>query len=235
MKGKTTDKKGKGISIKLVKLGSLLDLARNACTFSTGARPVFMIKKDGRYLVVTLGIHIGETRTAFYAESKKSGNFLLYCPKSPANGEETAEIVESPESYMADQSSYKIPIVGISGKAFVEEKDYRKGRVECVEALDPGSVVRSVIGRASEDEAPMPKVYSFTYKSERYIGSFQVLEDEDIKVFCYAKAGTEKAFSFFRYNYTDGRLDQTDSLGEHSFIYTRVINLAEPFPFFKPD
>jgi hypothetical protein len=232
---KTTEKSGKGLHVKLIRLDTLLDLARNACTFSAGTRPIFMIKKGALYLVISLGIHIGSTRTAFFAESKKDGNFLVYSPKNLADGAETAEITDSIRGYALDQSYYKIPIVELTGNAFFEEKDYKKGKVECVSASDYGSIVRSVIVRSAEEESTMPKVYAFTYKGERHIGSFSLLEDEDTKVFCYAKAGTGKAFSFFRYSYTDDRLDTADSIGEHSFIYVRVINLSEPFPFFKPD
>ena len=68
-----------------------------------------------------------------------------------------------------------------------------------------------------------------------YAGSFSLLgEEDDTRVFAFARLEANGKHHFFRYNYNTDKVELTDSFGEHSYMYLRIINLQEAPSFFKP-
>ncbi|MFI5412686.1 MAG: hypothetical protein ACHQX1_02245 [Candidatus Micrarchaeales archaeon] len=215
-----------------VKLKSLADLARNISTFGDGVRPLFSFKEKGSYRIFTYGIKIGDTRLILFFDSKAGGNFVVYQPGTAA-GKEIADVKENMVMQTQNRDLQNIPIIELVKSPFHEDKK-AKTKIMNVGIKDYQSIIKGVIARSLENGG-IGKVYAFKNKSGTYIGAFNLIEEEDTKVFCYAKVDFAKDYSFFRYNYTTDNVEQTDTFGEHSYLYVRVINLAEPFLFFKPE
>jgi len=96
------------------------------------------------------------------------------------------------------------------------------------------SLVKSLVKKAVEKEE-IEKAYIFEKNSKYYIGVFDLLEEltDNKKSFYYAELKEYSESSFIRYNYSSDKIEFTKDFGEHSYLYIKLINLAEPFPFFK--
>jgi hypothetical protein len=224
-------RKGSGLIDSLfVEFGSFADMVRNAWGGSSGANPVYAVnRKDGfRFFAIGMKMESGG-RIIMYCDSDKCDNFIVY--RIGMSQEEKIEFrpVLQMESSVG---TYIMPVIMLKQNPFVEMK--KKPEMRCIAAKDGTEVVKAVMGKSIS--GGIGKVYSFKYNGKRYIGSFNVLIGvDDIDIFSYAEAPTDKLFSFFRYNYTDGNMETTDTFGEHGFLYVKVVNLKEPFPFFKPE
>ena len=82
-------------------------------------------------------------------------------------------------------------------------------------------------------DSGVPKVYGFFYKNEHFIGSFDLFHEGETRFLAFAKVGRKEVFSSMSYNYTNGIVEMSNSFSGKSHMYVRVVNLAEPFPFFK--
>ncbi len=228
---KASSKKGSStIDSKYVRLASLGDLARSATNMSDEIRPIFAIREKGSYRLFVPGIKIDETRMVFYTESREIKDFLVYDPGSPYESEK-CELRDTFATSIHEMKLIKIPIVELANNPYVEKKaDIATINLKVKE---PGNIVKGVIAKSAG--SGFGKVYCFGKDGKRYIGSFALIEEDDRKVFCYAQLGVENVFSFFRYNYNEDKVDMVNSVGAQSFLYARIVNLTEPFPFFKPD
>lgn len=227
---KKAEKGSKTLSY-FVRLKTLADFARNASTFGEGVRSVFALKEKDKYRLFAPSIKLGDTRLLFYFETKNNGICIRYLPAT-ATEKEAADVRDSMVQQITGRNVQNIPIIELVKNPFGTKEG--KFKASNVEVKDYVSLVKWIISRSIEDGG-ITKVLAFTYKSKRYIGSFGLMDDEDTKIFFYAKAELAKDYSFFRYNYTSDNVDATDTFGEHSFLYVRIINLAEPFSFFKPE
>ena len=231
MPEKKDEKKDRETTIEYVRLSGIADLARSCTAFGDGARAVFTIKSSGQYRMCCPGPKLDGTRIMFYVDSKKSGNFLAYRPKN-AMDEQILELRDTvlPESMKRD--TIVMPIIELMTNPFREGKEKKqKETVKLVQTKTPEALIKGAILKTLEEDH-IGKVYSFTYKSKRYIGTFSLMEEEDMRIFCYAQTDS-KGMDFFRYNYNTDTVEPTDTFGDHSFMYVRIINLAEPFSFFK--
>lgn len=229
-KGKA-EKQGGKIDSQFVRLESLSDLARNTTSFSDSTRPIFAQKIGSAYRLFEQGPKVGAVRFIFYSESKTCGKFLAYKPASGA-GPEILEMKETIPFEMQRGEVRNIPIVEITTSPFNEKK--RATKVISVEVKDYASMVKGAITRSLDSES-IGKVYAFRSGNQGYIGSLSLIEEEDKKVFCYSKIDYDAPFAFLRYNYQADKVEPTDIFGDHPYLYVRVINLAQPFTFFKPD
>ena len=90
------------------------------------------------------------------------------------------------------------------------------------------------IKKAAKDES-LSQLFSFDWKGRRVVGAFNLVDGlADGKTAFYYSFCEEKTLGFARYDYREDRVDFSDSMGEHAYMYAKVVNLAEPFPFFKP-
>lgn len=213
----------------LVKLGSLGDLARNV-SFGDAPRPLYAFKEKGAYRLFCNGPKVGDAKLVFYFEVNKIDNCLLYRPDSPGNPE-TLEFRSSMVLQAQDMSLQNIPIIELLKSPFGKEG---KVKAKCIGVKGESAIVKAVISRALEHEG-MGKLYCFDYKNGKYVGAFNLLDEDGEGTFCYAKAESKELFGFFRYNYTSDRIEPTNSFGEHSYLYVKVINLDAAFIFFKPE
>ncbi len=212
-----------------IKLSSLNDLCRYASNFDYTNSCIMSIKYGNGYRLFSVGEDICGASIAYYINIGKPEHVISYT--YPAFGEpENPHFVESPDS---QQNKY-MSIINISSAEFCEAKTSKGKRPIMVQLSSTLDLVNAAIRRGISSES-ISQIYAFEYRGRMILCCFDVLEEfqDDERTMYYAIAESRKASSFVRYKYADNKVDFTDYMGEHSYMYAKIINLAEPFPFFK--
>ena len=219
------------IRAEMIGLASELDLARNACTFDSSIAPIFAFKDVDKYILFETGEKAGNTTAVYYIKRDSIAKYCTYYPGSESQSEEVKFVDE-----VNDQSGYKsfkIPIIELLNlplkKGATSQKDVITVRIK-----DPESIITGLVNRSIEDSI-MEKVYVLEFGGEKFIGSFNLLGNDDNAIFAYSRINHSNEFSFFRYSYTKGVTETTSSLIENPYIYIRAINLSGSFKFFLPE
>ncbi|EET90388.1 MAG: hypothetical protein LVQ97_03405 [Candidatus Micrarchaeales archaeon] len=219
------------IRAEMVELASELDLARNACTFDSSIAPIFAFKEEDKYVLFATGEKVGNTTEVYYIKRDSIAKYCTYYPGSESQSEEVKFVDE-----VNDQSGYKsfkIPVIEVLNlplkKGATSQRD-----IITVHIKDPESIITGLVNKSIEDSI-MEKVYVLGFNGEKFIGSFNLLGNEDNAIFAYSKINHSNEFSFFRYSYTKGVTETSSSLIENPYIYIRAINLSGNFKFFLPE
>ena len=116
------------------------------------------------------------------------------------------------------------------------------GQVECINSRlvdenrvkveNPIDLVGAAIKKASGEEI-VANIYAFESEGKKVIAAFDVLNSlsNDKPVFYYSILEKEKLGNFARYDYRNNSMDFSNSMGDHAYLYAKVINLTKPFPF----
>ena len=218
-------RKSKAKKILPIKAKSVLDIIRGACSFDTYSKDLLAFKKENKNFLYLLGEELDDTVIAYYVSTDKIGEFAIY--SATAEGEK----LDFSNEYKEQFNAHYINILPLESLPFEERKGeepimIKVGRYE--------SLVKSLVKKAVEKEE-IEKAYIFEKNSKYYIGVFDLLEEltDNKKSFYYAELKEYSESSFIRYNYSSDKIEFTKDFGEHSYLYIKLINLAEPFPFFK--
>jgi hypothetical protein len=214
-----------------VRLNSILDLARNSCDFTGAVRPIHAIKEGKEYTLFSIGERVSDTRMLYYCKSNEIGKFCVYNPNEEPK--ERMEMKDEISSESSDIRLYKIPVVELLKNPYKIKKT-AKLEATLVQVKDFSSLIKALINDNAGEEAGAPKVYGFFSKGEHFIGSYEMFHEGSSKFFAYAKVDRKDVFNSIGYNYANGVVEVMDSFSSKSHMYVRVVNLAEPFPFFKP-
>jgi hypothetical protein len=213
-----------------IRLNSLLDLARHVCDFTNAVRPINAIDEDGKHRLFSIGERIGDIRILYYYDSDKMGQFCFYNPGEDA--EERLELKSGADFEASDLKLYKIPLIELMKNPYPMKKK-AKFEVMQVRVKDFRSLVKALLSKSTEDDSGTPEVYGFFDKGVHYIGSYDLFYEHGAEFFAYAKVDQKETFCSISYDYTNGLVETSRSFSGKSHMYVRVINLAEPFPFFK--
>ena len=223
-------KEAKG-SIFYIRAESIEDIARRACRFDYTSDLLMLGRATKGNELISFGGRIKDTIIAYYVNVKESGRLIRYAPAS----EETGEKAEFVPSMKADTTnSYYINVLKADLSGFSRAKSLDSKSVESIAVESALDLVSAVIKKTSKEESTLAHVYSFPFKGKRILAAFDLVNSlsNDRPAFFYAPFDG-RAKSFARYDYREDRLDFTNTVGEHAYMYAKVINLAEPFPFFK--
>lgn len=222
-------KSKKGIDAYFLELKSPLDLARYVCDFGTFIEPLNAVRSSkDHYIIFSKGEKMGKMGSIYYTESKHIGKIGIY-----RHGDLTEDF------YMIDNIKlfenfkyYRIPIIEIEKLPFKSSKTKADG-ITSIEIKDFDSMVKEAISIAVKNET-IAKLYSFMDGSRHILGTFDIMNgDDENKIFWYSTIDEEKEFNFLRYDYNSDVVEQVNVSDENpSYIYVKVINLAEKFPFF---
>ena len=216
---------------QLIQLSSSKDLGRCACTFDTNMQNnLYSFNDNGEYNVFFPSETIGGNRLLYYYRFKTVKKFGKYSPGSIY----MKESFDFADSFDQDAQSYRMPVIELSQSLFGNNKPKHNGNVINAHVKDPYAVIRGAINLSLQEES-MGKIYSFTQDNRKFIATFGLLSDESNDILSYSEIPNEHAFSFYGYDYTNDAVQQTDRMMGNTFIYIRVINLAKPFYFFKPE
>lgn len=212
-----------------VKAQSLADVLRCACRFDFNSDPLLLYKTKHDSKLIAIGSKVGESTLAYYFPVKATGRMALYTPASEGRAE------------IASFTDKTDPL----GKYYLNVVKADLGELRISKGIDRKSVVLvrfdsmtdlvSIAIKKNAKEESLAQLYSFNYNGKQVVGGFEIVDgiSEGKTSFCYA-FGKGKTNGFARYDYRESRVDFTDIMGEHAYMYAKVINLAEPYPFFKP-
>jgi len=217
-----------------IKLSSLDDLCRLSCNFDYTNSVIMALKSDSSYRIFCVGEEINGVVIAYYISSAKKEKMLCYTYPSYMGQQEDSHFVEQGSSA---QGSQYMNVINITNSNFKQASPKVLEKTMIIELSEPYDLVSAVIRSAVKHES-IPAIYSFTYKEKRIICAFDAVEElsgED-EILYYAVMPQSDSGNFARYKYTENKVDFTDYMGEHSYMYAKIINLAEPFSFFRmPD
>ncbi len=230
-----TKKKKSGQKAAYVKLASLSDLCRLACGFDYSTEMLILSKFKGENRLMLPGERIENNLILYYVNVKDNVNIVKYMPQSETHEEEVSFANEiEPSEITGQHGVYYIHVLHVDLSRIDECKTIEEKKINL---LKTGGIIDIIKGsiRDIEKNEKVGHVYSFQYKGNTIVGAFNILEEfcDDKDNFYYAveKKGTKNAF--IRYDYKTDNAEFTDKLDEHTYIYIKLINLAEPFPFFK--
>ena len=164
----------------------------------------------------------------YYVPYEKRADLLEYRVPQAHGEKETAEAVDRIER----QPSHYVNIIDIGLKDIIRKK-FGKVEVALLRAAGHEDIVRALVKRGMRDEY-ITHIYSFVHKGFRVVGAFDIVEElqNGRKAFYYSVSTNNIDAAFARYSYADNRVDFSKTFGEHNYMYVKIINLAEPFPFF---
>ncbi len=216
-----------------VKAQSIADLCRLVCTFDQ-ASVLFFYK--GKNALVALGERIGKIQLAYLAEAKKQGTIINYSLPASQRGEsvEFANRVEYPSQNM---DNCNINVLDIDFGSIPETDKISQKEVKSLKFGTLLDLAKALIRKSAKDEA-LPYLYSFELNGKNVFGSFDAIDElaDDAPLFYYTEAQDDKSKTFLRYDYKEDKIEFTNSVDEHAYLYIKIIRLAEPFGFLaKPN
>ena len=226
-------KKPSGKSIYYVKAASLLDLARLAAGFGQQAE-VFMCRQGSRCRLFVIAENLGDIAFAPYvdvdAKDIEGKNLLMYSYSSDAHQENATFIARAPEQ----NSSHYANIIDLDISTFKSAKKIDRKSLAFVRINRMEDLAKSVISRSMQGDR-MESAYCFTYKGKKVMGAFELFDQLSYgtKIFYYCFVEHGEVAPFVRYNYLTNRVDFSKEVGDHSYIYAKVVALDEPMPSFK--
>ncbi len=208
-----------------LRAASIEDICRLVCRFDFTSDTLLL--SNGK--LMALGERVGETQIAYYITTKDNGSVLLY---EPAYRETEERAMFTASTDLPNKQYINVMRADLSRfatAAVVDEKSVQLIKVEASTDL-----IGAVIRNASRDEK-LAHVYCFSTGAKTVLGAFDAVEglSNDKIAFFYAYLGSPKRGNFARYDYRNNVLDFVDSMEGHSYMYAKVINLAEPFPFLE--
>ncbi len=224
-------KQPKANKILYVKLASLSDLARYVCNFDYTASSIISIRKQKGYVLVAFGEDLDGSMLAYYINTPESEGMICYTYPSSGEVSENAHFVKEPGS----PPNQYMNILEVDGKNIKEAKKSKP--IQMVQVKDYEELIIAVI-KGGMAHNSLPHLYSFSKSGKTVFCAFDIIEElsDGPRTLYYSVTDGNLNASFARYKYIDNKVDFTTYMGEHSYMYAKIINLAEQFPFFKmPD
>ncbi len=215
-------KKESNLSLFFIAVKSLSDLARSTYSPDGANSPLFLIERGGKSLLFSIGESISGTKMAYSFPTEKKGNMCIYTNKDLYNKESIEILSKYPEHL--NYKSYVIPIIELDRKNINERKPGNKGVIS-IRAADYRPIVMELIDKTASS-GNITNIYTFMHKGQRYLGSFDIIDSDDKKVFIHSPIDSEKDFKFLRYDQASSEIKPTDIYSED--ISLSVINIEAP-------
>ncbi len=192
---------------------------------------LFSIKHGKVSRVFAIGGQVGDVTMAIYADMDNSNvKRIRYVPPSDDSGE-ISEIAKGG----AKNDQYGINVIGIETGISNDMGRKARGNIRMVRLRSVDDLIVAAIKRSSKNEG-VPRIYSFPYNGKRVMAAlelFEGFEGEEWEEALYYAFHEGRSAGFARYNYTENSVDFANVAGEHSYMYVKIINLAESLPFFR--
>ncbi len=222
-------KEEKGKKITYVRAKSLDDIARLAFGDDFSSRSLICSPRGKKNRITLLGEHVGSCIIAYYVESEGTCKGISY---SSDDSGERVEVVAHERGM--DKNFIDVFHVEIEG---LKDGKPEKDSVAIIKAGSFEDLAKMAIKASVKDES-IRHLYSFEYKGKRIIGGFDLIEElnDEARNFYYTLLSKDNQGKYIAYDYKTGRIEFTDRMREYSYMYLKIINLAEAFPFFNvPD
>ncbi|MGC8710286.1 MAG: hypothetical protein ACP5RF_01600 [Candidatus Micrarchaeia archaeon] len=211
-----------------VKVSGLEDIVRYASKFDSNSRGLLNLNVDGSDRIVAIGESIDDSAIAYYINFKPREKIIRY-----DFGSDGDKITFTDSVDQNRLNSQYIEIIALDMLPFKTAKTVKKEALAQIKVKESNDLIKSIIRKAVENEE-IGCAYVFNYKGKAYIAAFDVLEglEDTIKTFYYAELHNYKNEGFARYDYSKNVIDFSNGFGEHTYLYVKLIRLAEHFPFF---
>jgi hypothetical protein len=213
-----------------IKADSTNDICRYVYNFDfTSSNLLLSTGHDKR--LIALGESFEDFTIAYYCNVAETLKLIEYIP--PAEGEkERSLLLEKPRQ----TNDHHINVISLDVTNF-KEVNKTRFHSHSVSSIAMGSVsdlVKAAIRKSLRSES-FAHLYSFEHSGKRVIAGFDLIEGlpEDKRRLYYVIHEGQKS-SFVRYSYREDTYEFVDIIGEHQYLYAKIINLTESFPFFKP-
>ena len=226
---KGSAKKG-GKELIYIEAVSVEDIARFSCRFDSSARELLIDNRNGKHRLVALAEGINDAVIAIYKEMGADADTLRYT-YGPERGEKT-EFVSTFEQRQSGVCY--IDLVDIDFSKMRPAKPSITKNVDVIRINRVDDLVKGAIKFGVMHEG-IGHLYAFEWKGKQILGAFDLIDDfeGDRKTFYYSVSNKKSIASFARYKFAANVVDFSDDFGEHSYLYAKIVNLAEPFSFFK--
>ncbi len=213
-----------------VRVKSIEDLARSACRFDSTASELLVSRYKGKRRLISLHEDIDALTIALYYEVEKSGELVRYYYGQEEK--ESAKFVEIINRQEPD--CCYINVLDIDLSKIKEPKKVDAKSVVIIKVNKVDDLVKGLLKRSMRREY-IEHAYVFPYKGGFIIGAFDIIEglSDDKRTFYYAILNIKTSSNFARYDYVNNKFDFSNEFGNHSYMYVKIINLTEPFKFFK--
>ena len=219
-----------------IKLESLEALARLACNFDYTNSSIMCAMSGSAYRIFVIADRIGDTPIAYYINMPRKEAAISYTYPSSEDQQENAHFVEEGQRDHIQSRQY-MDIIHIDGIAYAEAKGMPRRKIGSIRMSSANDIVIAAIRKSAIIES-LCSLYTFTSRGRRIICGFDLIDElkDDTTILYYAASDSLTGAKFARYKYSENKVDFTDYVGEHSYMYAKIIPLAEPFPFFNmPD
>lgn len=227
--------KNKGSSsntICLLKLHSINDIARCVYNFDFTFENLFYDSDIN--MLFAFGEKIAEENIVYYIELNEKWEFIKYTPPSLEDKEE-AELINTRKQLDSNTNCY-INIIGLSSKIFKQNKKDHTKDVIMVPIKDYENIIKLAVSR-SGNENNLLRLYCFKDKKlgKAVLFGFDLIEalSNEKRYIYYTIVELSLVKNFAVYNYRENKTNFVDSVGEHSYLYLKVINLEEKPSFIK--
>lgn len=208
-----------------VKLYSLTDIARYAYRFNFTFDNLFRGANGKGRALFAFGETLNGKCLLYTFELNKAARFLNYKP--PDNGEEEQAVLsdEYNEGWQATG------ILSMDTEGFGVFKNAGKFKLKHVKLGGFEDIVMLAVKNTGEDDG-LRCLYCFEDKNNKNklvfygINLINSIHDDESVIY-YATTELKDRFGFAMYDYKSGKVAPTSRVGEHSYMYLKIINLAE--------
>lgn len=215
-------------SILYVKLASLDDLSRFACNFDYTSSNIVSVKGKNGYSLMVFGEQIEGTTLAYYLNMPDRESMICYTYPSSSSQSENSHFVKE----IGTHPNHYMNILEMEGKNL--KKAAKVKAISLVMVHSHEALITAVIKKGVSHES-LAHIYSFSKNGKTVFCAFDIIDElsEGPRTLYYSISDRKPNAGFARYKYTENKVDFATYMGEHSYMYAKIINLAEPFPFFK--
>jgi len=212
-----------GIKAEFVRTRSLLDLARLAGHVQNSA--IYALASGKGYRLLFPAEKVGKNTVVFCFDADRIGGYGVYANQDGESFEFRESVREA-----QDLQSRRIRIIELDGDPFAAPAP--KDDISMLKLRHYADMVKGVAYRSAAEEEPAQSIYRFDAGGKAVVCSISSV-DHETQVLVHAELDDGKQFSFFRYNYTQDSVTKEAAPGRNTDFYVPVINLAEPFRFFR--
>ena len=205
-----------------IKLDSLDDMARLSYNFNFTSDSIFASRSGNGAVIYSIGEKLDGLLLVYSLDIRDPMRFLLY--KAPENSEpEKAKL-----SQTIDEGWQPINILSMRIESLGFAKASVKKRFKFMELGSFEDLVKLAIHSSSDDENTLACLYCFADGRNSTVYGIDLIDrlhDGNCTVY-YAVTETGMKKGFAIYDYKSGKAAFTDRVGEHSYMYLKIINLA---------
>lgn len=208
-----------------IRTASVVDLCRYAYKFDFTSENLLADLITGGERLMALGERINDKfLLIYYADVESAKGMIEYSP--PAEEAEAFRFV----NHRTSKTCINVLRCSIP---FSSRKKKPQSGLFTVKMGSAEDIAKAAIGGSDSDH--IPHLYSFDYKGRHILCGFNLIDalHNGASSLYYAVSQKPLPGSFARYNYNSDSVEISERIGEHSYMYVKIINLAEPFPFFS--